>query len=794
MTSTDTKSISPTNSLNVGQNFKYQVFSDNTDGISIVNTSPGSTTTDKKNQLWERVNNMKTSLVDSVQRKIPVHRTNQFNDAFKRFQYLFSIIGPILLFIMFILVLIYWKRAQNELWKSQNQCYTKECLISSSSIVSHMNKTISPCENFFQYACGSYYTPFHPDQTAEQPSIQAHRVVASAFGKDTIQDYFKTGRNRRLLRFDRPMIEHLNEINVHAIINSLRNIFENTHGEPNSAKYKVAKFYDSCSSTSLRNWLGAHPLMEKIAPLLNGVWLFDRNASNETGANLVNQTSEWPKRLFYDKHLTEELRMEKGWSWMDSVKHLQVHLNVPIFADFHIYSSPENKPRIYLSPDPVAMGHLSEYMIETYVSDMLEVLAKDAGIPYGNEEYKERMRIFSEDLKLVSKEMKKIYLSKSPSKWSQKYKLGDLNVNGNAYDWSGLLSDYFDETYTVFDSDYPVYTRYLDYLQKFPILIDTIKRNFTKPVADRIMNNYMFWTVLDRYTWHLSYEYYMLHLSYSYNSEHIMELECFFVTHELFETVLGAIYAEKHIHNETEKEVEKMTKFLRTSLKNHLDQISWMDEQTRKDVNERINKMKILFKVPEIMLNDNKLNYAYRTLKVSYNYLENIFSAVQYLRSVYNRLLSGVTETSEENWSSRDVMIYDSHVALHLLLDEVFVPPGMLQLPIFHHNLPAAFNFGGLGSLVGTAIGVLVGEYGSVMMKNGEIKSLWTSETIRQYQEQKKCVQDQLYNASRIYFNFSDFVMSSVTKDIKKVTRATIHEASGLDIARSCKEKTKIKR
>lgn len=309
MTSTESKTVSPTNSLNLGQNFKYQVFSDNTEGISIVNTPQ--TTTDKKHYLWERVNNMKTSLVDSVQRKIPVHHSNQLNDMFKRFQFFFSIIGPILLFIMVILVLVYWKREQNELWKNRNQCYTKECLISSSSIVSHMNKTISPCENFFQYACGSYYPPFHPDQNAEQPAVQAHRVVASAFGKDTIQDYFKSGRSRRLLRFDRPMIEHLTEINVHAIINSLRNIYENSYGQYNSAKYKVAQFYDSCTSTSLRNWLGAHPLMKKVAPLLNGIWLLDRNASNETGANIVNQTSAWPKRLFWDSYLTQQFYMAK---------------------------------------------------------------------------------------------------------------------------------------------------------------------------------------------------------------------------------------------------------------------------------------------------------------------------------------------------------------------------------------------------------------------------------------------------------------------------------------------------
>ncbi|VDP51992.1 unnamed protein product, partial [Schistosoma mattheei] len=79
-----------------------------------------------------------------------------------------------------------------------------------------------------------------------------------------------------------------------------------------------------------------------------------------------------------------------------------------------------------------------------------------------------------------------IYRRTTPSKWSQKSKLGDLNINGNAYDWSGLLGAYFDETYVVFDSDYPIYTRYLDYLQKFPILIGTLERNFTKSVADRL--------------------------------------------------------------------------------------------------------------------------------------------------------------------------------------------------------------------------------------------------------------------------------------------------------------------
>nr|AAX28167.1 unknown [Schistosoma japonicum] len=74
------------------------------------------------------------------------------------------------------------------------------------------------------------------------------------------------------------------------------------------------------------------------------------------------------------------------------------------------------------------------------------------------------------------------------------------------------------------------------------------------------------------------------------------------------------------------------------------------------------------------------------------------------------------------------------------------------------------------------------------MLKEGEVKPLWTSETIRQYKVQKECVREQIYNASKFYFNFSDSLMSTMEDDMKKITRATINEASGLDIARSAYE------
>lgn len=769
----------------VGQNFKYHVFDDTTEIIS------GNKSTEHRTvhqNLLNQVNKFSTRIVDNFQQKLSVTTTTRLSKIWSFYKSYFAVTGPFIFLILVIVSLVYWRREQMVTWKYSNQCLTKECLMTSGSLVSRMNTSISPCHNFFQYACAFHSEPFQQSQNSDSPSAQAGRLLISTFGTDTIRTHFKVGRSSRLLRFDRPMTSHLTEVNVHALIAALKNIHQNHGYQFSSAKFKVAEFFDSCSSTLLRNWYGAQPLLRKVAPILNGLWLLDRNASNETGAGGINQTNAWPKYLFWDPQLSEPLKLAQNWSWMESIKHLQCQFHVPIFADFQLLTSATRLPKILLIPERVSRGDLTDYKIRTYASELLQILGKGAGIPYGDKEYQNRMKIFTDDLKLISRKLNELYRNAKMTKWPVKFSLDKLGSPDEYNFWIGVLNAYFNETDIHFDGSYQVYSRYLDYVMKLPGFFKELKNNFTGPVFNRIMNNYMFYNVLDTFAWHLSYDFYMLHRSYNYNFDHIMELECFFVVHELFDTVLGAIYIKNYLHEKVEQEIERFSLMLKNGLKAHLKEIPWMDDKTKSDVGSRVDRMKILHKTPAIMQDEKKLNYAYRSLKTSHNYLENLFSAIGYTRGIYNRLLMGVNETSEENWSSHDVMVYDTHVALQLQLDELFIPPGMLQPPIYHHDLPAAVNFGGLGSLVGTAMGILVGEYGAYMLKDGTTKFLWTPETIQRFNEKRGCVQNQIYDATRMYFNFSDILMKSFSLDFAKVVTAIINEASGLNIARSAFE------
>ncbi|KER33554.1 hypothetical protein T265_12598, partial [Opisthorchis viverrini] len=112
------------------------------------------------------------------------------------------------------------------------------------------------------------------------------------------------------------------------------------------------------------------------------------------------------------------------------------------------------------------------------------------------------------------------------------------------------------------------------------------------------------------------------------------------------------------------------------------------------------------------MTNEAKLDYAYRKLKTSYVYMENLLSAVDYIRALNNRVLAGIADQVENDWLNDNVSVYDAKIGVHLVDDQLYVPLGALQPPVYHHNLPPALNFAGFGSMIGSAVARLLGEMG----------------------------------------------------------------------------------
>ncbi|XP_034642533.1 kell blood group glycoprotein isoform X4 [Trachemys scripta elegans] len=172
--------------------------------------------------------------------------------------------------------------------------------------------------------------------------------------------------------------------------------------------------------------------------------------------------------------------------------------------------------------------------------------------------------------------------------------------------------------------------------------------------------------------------------------------KCLSDTSTFFEPVLGEMIVQEIFPQETKELAEKMFSVVRDALNSRLDQVEWMDEQTRQEAKDKVSKLQVEIGYPDSILQTAEMDREFQDLEIHDNtFLLNVVACLKAVRENFSlRLLH---PHLQDNW---EVFPWSVHSYYSLRRHAVVFPAGMFRSPFFHAEFPSAVNFGAMGVIM----------------------------------------------------------------------------------------------
>lgn len=205
-------------------------------------------------------------------------------------------------------------------------------------------------------------------------------------------------------------------------------------------------------------------------------------------------------------------------------------------------------------------------------------------------------------------------------------------------------------------------------------------------------------------------------------------------TESLLGQLLGQLYVEKHFNKHSKKKLIQMVDYIKKELHHILTTNDWMADETKVKAIQKLAKINVKIGYPD------KYVINYDLVEVS-NFYPLIINFIK-LRTfdIKNRLDKLYKPLNRDQWfmNSHAVNAYYSPS-----FNEIVFPAGILQAPFFSLKQHIAFNFGGIGSVIGHEITHGFDDQGSKYDSEGNLNNWWTNEDFVKYKAKTDIVKKQ---------------------------------------------------
>ena len=198
--------------------------------------------------------------------------------------------------------------------------------------------------------------------------------------------------------------------------------------------------------------------------------------------------------------------------------------------------------------------------------------------------------------------------------------------------------------------------------------------------------------------------------------------------------LIGQLYVKKYFPPEAKQRMTEMVMNLKKSLKQRIQNLTWMGPKTKEEAIAKLDKMGVKVGYPDKWRDYSGLEIT------SQPFVLNVLNAQNFdFRYDMNKIGKPVDPT-EWGMTPQTVNAYYNPNR-----NEIVFPAGILQPPFFNMNADDAVNYGAIGMVIGHEMTHGFDNMGRQFDKNGNLRDWWTKEDSKAFQEHTKMLVDQ-YN------------------------------------------------
>ncbi|XP_030624722.1 phosphate-regulating neutral endopeptidase PHEX [Chanos chanos] len=586
--------------------------------------------------------------------------------------------------LLIAVIAVSQKAGQNE------YCLTQECIEAAGSILSKMDQSVDPCDDFYRYACGGWLK--------ENPIPED----SSSYG---IYPWLRQNVDLKLKALlEQPIVE----------------------GDIEAVK-KAKVLYRSCMNETALEVVDAKPLL-KVLRQKEFRWPVLGDA--------LGSAWKWEESQFDLLETLAQIRTQHSKSVL-----------------VRLYVSPDDKNSnqyiIKLDQASLSLSSRENYITNTTEAQMyreaLLSLMVDIAIMLGANEQTaaEQMKsVLDFEMKLAQIVIP--FENRTSENMYNRYSLSRLQRTVPEFNWLNFVRAVIDtELYPdlSISSSEQVIVRAPEYFKDLFRLINSTE--------SRTVANYVIWRVVFSKVTTLSRRFLYRFLDFARVTTGTTSLtprwdKCVNYVENTLIYATGRLFVDAHFQEDKKHMMEELIDGIRWAFIDMLEKENdWMDEGTKKKAIEKAHAVLAKVGYPEFILNDTYINEDIKRLSLSEkDYFGNVMQTLRFIaQSDIGWLRKTVPRTE---WFTNPTTVnafYSSST------NQIRFPAGELQKPFFWGlDYPRSLSYGAIGVIVGHELTHGFDNYGRKYDKDGNLDQWWSNTSIARFNDKTQCMIDQ-YNS-----------------------------------------------